>query len=145
MVYGSRQTKLQKNLTSKFNNMYSLYDLYKDIMAGRKSSFTYEGIEFVVYQHRFPGPIEVIYYNKETKDRWRAFAMRKNVTCGSDLQGLAASLLYYKKDIWFDRNGELCTEKEFSPNITKEQQEEDRLQALINSVLDLDTNDNSII
>lgn len=25
--------------------MYSLYDLYKDIMAGKKSSFTYEGIE----------------------------------------------------------------------------------------------------
>lgn len=118
-----------------------MYDQYKDIMAGRVSSFQYNGNKFHVYIHRFPGPIEVIYYNPETKERFRAFSMRGRMDCMTAFQGVASCLLYYKKDIWFDRNGELCEEKDFSPVITKEQAEEDQLEKLIDNVLDISTDE----
>jgi len=121
--------------------MYSLYDLYKDIMAGRVSSFQYNGNEFCVNIHQFPGPIEVLYYNPETKERFRGFSMRGRMDCMSAFQGVAACLLHYKKDIWFDRHGELCEEKDFSTVITKEQAEEDQLEKLIDSVLDISTDE----
>lgn len=121
--------------------MYSMYDQYKDIMAGRISSFKYDGNEFSVYLHRFPGPIEVIYYNQETKERFRGFSMRGQMDCMTAFQGVAACLLHYKKDIWFDRHGELCEEKDFSQVITKAQSEEDYLDKLQRSVCDLDIDD----
>jgi mannitol/fructose-specific phosphotransferase system IIA component (Ntr-type) len=122
--------------------MYSLYDLYTDIMAGRRSDFTYNGIEFTVYIPHSRNEVMITYYNPETKERWRAFTMRRQVNCGSDLQGYAACLLHYKKDIWFDRHGELCSKEQFSPLVTKEQSEEDELEKLINNVMDIDTDDN---
>lgn len=126
--------------------MYSLHDCYQDIMAKRRDDFTYDNHHFNVVVE--PTVITVV-HGGATPDRTggkkiMAFSMRKNVTCMLDLQGMAASLLYRKKDLWFDRHGELCSREEFSPVVTKSQQEEDDLERLMDSVMDISTDDRDV-
>ena len=127
--------------------MYSLYDLYTDIMAGRRSEFTYSGNTFFVgFSHN---TFEAVITHRENQVRCRAFLPKKQLDCGTALQGIAILLLEEKKknggketDIYFDRHGDLCSKEQYSPIVTKEQREEDDLEKLINNVLDIDTDDN---
>jgi len=116
-----------------------MYDQYCDLVAGRKSDFTYEKEQFSVYTGKV-GEV-LITHVRENKKVCRAWIRRRQITCMMDIQGVACSLLHHKKDLWFDRHGELCTEEQYSPVITKEQAEEDYLDAMISSVMDMDTND----
>lgn len=120
--------------------MYTLYDQYQDLMSGRISSYTYEGKMLFLNVH--PGGNEIIVtYVTDNKERYQAHAMRKNIDCMTALQGISCLLLHEKNDLWFDRHGNLCTKEEFSPIVTKEQRQEDALECLIDSVMDISIDD----
>ena len=120
--------------------MYSLYDLYTDIMAGRTNEFSYDKEPFSVL---FKGSVLIVVYRCEGK-YIRAHLMKGKVTCMMDLQGPAACLRAEKKDLWFDRHGNFCSKEEFSGVTTQKQQQEDDLERIINSVLDINTSDRDI-
>ena len=123
-------------------DMYSAWDLYCDIMAGRRSDFQYSGETLHVCIERNG---TVIITHGTGANRKRAHIRKGQVTCMTDLHGLAACLLNEKKDLWFDRHGDFCTKEEYSPIITPEQYQEDQLQNLIDDVLDISTDDKSQI
>lgn len=123
--------------------MYSMYDLYCDLLTQKRNDFTYNGKDFYVYMPSLLA-VTVTHVDPDTKERYQAHAMRKNIDCMMAFQGIAILLLHEKRDLWFDRHGELCSKEEFSPVVTKQQQQEDDLDRLIDSVLDISIDDKDV-
>lgn len=124
--------------------MYTLYDQYQDLMSKKASTYTYNGKTFTVYMPPASSEVIITHVDPDTKERYRAHSMRKNIDCMTAFQGIAILLLHEKKDLWFDRHGELCSKDEFSPVVTKQQQQEDDLDRLIDSVLDISIDDKDV-
>ena len=79
---------------------YSLYDLYMDIMRGRKSEFTYQGQTYQVKM------IKAFIY-QVIDSNGLTYTMPRP-TCMFDLQAAATNLNYYKCSL-IEKNNELFT------------------------------------
>ena len=81
---------------------YSLSDLLKDIKEGNKNSFTYKGVLFYVSFDNTT--LKWVISHSETGNK--AF-YRGYLNAMLDLQGMAACLIEYKKDLNFDKEGNI--------------------------------------
>jgi hypothetical protein len=118
--------------------MYSLYDQYQDLIRGHRSEFTYNGETFYVSfeVHGFG----VVLTHSPGKNRIQARSRKGEVQCMMDLQGMAACLLAEKKDLYF-KNHEFCTKEQYTVIKTELESISDDCERLMNSVLDIDTDD----
>lgn len=68
---------------------YSLYDLFVDLMAGRKTTFMYNEVEFTVKRKGWTTIVSNGVLDAHLEDK---------ATCMLDLQGMAATILHQNKD-----------------------------------------------
>lgn len=80
---------------------YSLQDLANDLRTGVKSQFFYNGETFTVTRPSFN---VVIITHDATGHKGKNYGQLYNMI---DYQGIAASILYYKEDIYSNHKGEI--------------------------------------
>lgn len=79
---------------------YSLADLFRDINNGVTDTFTYNGSQFSAKRINFKWVVTDL----QTGHTAQASCY---VGCMTDLQGLASCLQAYKKDLVFDKDGNI--------------------------------------
>lgn len=81
---------------------YSLADLYRDIWDGKAREFTYNRHRFEVVRRG----MGVVITNPETAHTASTTSMMSNMSM-TDLHGMAACLLEYKRSLIFGRDGNI--------------------------------------
>lgn len=91
---------MQTSIFDSLKPSYSLADLFKDLNNGMADTFLYNGNEFKVKRYGLKWVVT------DPKTGFTA-TQSSYINCMLDLQGMGACLLEYKRDLIFDRNGDI--------------------------------------